>query len=279
MGLHLPRKRAPALKPPSPGCWPRPSSARAWPSSTAPWSTLPCLPSRPICMPRPSRRNGWSSRTPCCSRRCCWWAARSATATGGGASLPSASSCSLCRRWAVRSRPTCSSSSPHARFKASAGRCWCRAAWRSSARRFPRRNAGRPSAPGRASAASRRRWGRCWAASWSITSRGSGLFSSTCRWRCWCCGSCAATCPRAKAPPRAAGSTCGARCWRPPGWAASSTPSSRHPRRAGVRRPCSRRWRSVSWAVSASSSPSAGRARRCCRCRCCASATSAAPTC
>lgn len=205
--------------------------------------------------------------------------ARWAITMAGGASLRSASASSPCLRWPAGLRPTCSSSLRRARCRASAVRCWCRAASRSSARPFPRKSVARPSARGRASAASPRPWGRCWAASWSITSRGPGLFSSTCRWHCWCCGSSGATCPRAEAHRPAAGSTCGALCWRRPVSAASSTPSSRRRRKVGVRRPCLRRWSSACWVAWVSSQSSARCERRCCRWGCCASATSAEPIC
>jgi MFS family permease len=51
------------------------------------------------------------------------------------------------------------------------------------------------------------------------------------------------------------------------------------PTQGWPRRPCARRWRSASRAASASSPSSAACAHRCCRSRCFAAATSAAPTC
>ena len=55
---------------------PRPSSARAWLSSTARSSTSRCPLTEQISTPRSSMCNGWSKLTRCFWRRCFCWAAR-----------------------------------------------------------------------------------------------------------------------------------------------------------------------------------------------------------
>ena len=247
------------------GCWPRRSSARAWRSSTARSSTSRCRRCSATCTRRPPTCSGWSRPTRCCWPRCCWSAARSATASGGGASSRvgvalfalASVGCALAPdvRQLIAARAVQGIGAallvPGSLALISAS--------------FPERSAAGRSAPGPASAPSPRPSGRCWAAGWSTTLVALGLPHQRAAGGRRCCHRYSGACP--KAATSAARRALDVRALAgDAGLGGIVYALIEAPRAAGAAARCSRALASASSRRGASSWSRRARASRCCRC-------------